>query len=112
MFMNYETMDKKDIYEQHANICKALANPIRIEIIEILNAGELNFGEILKILFISKSNLSQHLSVMVSNGLVVQRKEGTNSFFKLSSDKVAKACEIMRDVLIENLNKKLNLFNK
>jgi ArsR family transcriptional regulator len=105
-------MDDIIIYELHSKICKALANPIRIEIIEILNNGELNFGDILKILDISKSNLSQHLSVMVSNGLVLQRKEGTNSYFKLSSEKVALACQIMRDVLLENLKIKVDLFIK
>jgi ArsR family transcriptional regulator len=95
----------------HSSVCKALANPIRIEIIEILNKGEMSFGEILKILAISKSNLSQHLSVMVSNGLVTSRKEGTNSYFKLTSDKVAIACQTMREVLIANLNRKLNLLS-
>ncbi|MBM2814585.1 MAG: winged helix-turn-helix transcriptional regulator [Ignavibacteria bacterium] len=105
-------MNDKNIYELHSKICKALANPIRIEIIEILNKGELNFGDLLKFLDISKSNLSQHLSVMVSNGLVIQRKEGINSYYKLSSVKVATACQIMREVMIENLNGKINLLNK
>jgi len=46
---------------------------------------------------------------MVSNGLVIQRKEGVNSYFQLSSVKVAAACQIMREVLVENLNDKVNL---
>lgn len=103
---------KNNIYELHANICKALANPFRIEIIEKLNDSELSFGDLLKVLDISKSNLSQHLSIMVSNGLVIQRKEGVNSYFKLSSAKVAAACQIMREVLVENLNDKVNLLVK
>ncbi|MDT3741028.1 MAG: metalloregulator ArsR/SmtB family transcription factor [Candidatus Kapabacteria bacterium] len=100
---------KNNIYELHANICKALANPFRIEIIEKLNDSELSFGDLMKVLDISKSNLSQHLSIMVSNGLVIQRKEGVNSYFQLSSVKVAAACQIMREVLVENLNDKVNL---
>jgi DNA-binding transcriptional ArsR family regulator len=108
--MNNETMNEKEIYELQAKICKALANPTRIEIIDILSNGELCFGDILKLLNISKSNLSQHLSTMVSNGLIKQRKEGTNSYFALSSDRVANACQIMREVLKENLKIKLNLF--
>jgi ArsR family transcriptional regulator len=112
--MNNETMNEQnlELYKLLSDICKALANPSRIEIVEILNKGELNFGEILKILNISKSNLSQHLSVLVSNGLIIQRKEGNNSYFRLSSVKVATACLIMREVLIENLNNKLVLLNK
>jgi DNA-binding transcriptional ArsR family regulator len=81
-------MEYKNIYKLLANNYKALANPYRIENIKILNDVEMNFGEILKKLNISKSNLSQHLSVMSSNGLVLQRKDGANSFFKLSSHKV------------------------
>jgi ArsR family transcriptional regulator len=103
-------MAEKNIYELQSGVCRALANPARIEIIAILNNGELNFGDILKKLEISKSNLSQHLSLMVANGLLAQRKEGTNSYFRLSSEKVAHACQIMHDLLLENLNNKINLF--
>jgi DNA-binding transcriptional ArsR family regulator len=110
--MNIGIMTDKSIYELQSGVCKALANPVRIEIIAVLNNGELNFGEIQKNLDVSKSNLSQHLSVMVSNGLLAQRKEGTSSYFRLSSDKVALACGIMRELLIENLNSKINLFVK
>jgi DNA-binding transcriptional ArsR family regulator len=98
-------MKDKTIYTLHANICKALASPIRIEIIEILNDGELTFGEIQEITGVLKSNLSQHLSLMVSSGILLQRKEGLNMYFKLSTQKIAVACRMMREVLIENLKK-------
>ena len=42
-------MKDKTIYTLHSNICKALANPIRIEIIDILNDREMSFGEIQEI---------------------------------------------------------------
>jgi hypothetical protein len=37
-------MQDKTLYALHANICKALANAIRIEIIDVLNDKELSFG--------------------------------------------------------------------
>lgn len=98
-------MKDKTIYNLHANICKALANPIRIEIIDILGDKELTFGEIQEITGVLKSNLSQHLSLMVANGILSQRKEGLNMYFKLSTEKIATACRMMREVLIENLKK-------
>jgi len=76
-------MRDKTLYSLHANICKALANPIRIEIIDLLNDKELSFGELQNETGVLKSNLSQHLSLMVSNGILVQRKEGLNVYFKL-----------------------------
>lgn len=98
-------MKDKTIYILHSNICKALANPKRIEIIDILNDKELTFGEIQEITGILKSNLSQHLSLMVSSGILSQRKEGLNMYFKLTTEKIAVACRMMREVLIENLKK-------
>jgi ArsR family transcriptional regulator len=98
-------MRDKTIYNLHANICKALANPIRIEIIDILGDNEMTFGEIQEITSVLKSNLSQHLSLMVANGILSQRKEGLNMYFKLSTEKISIACRMMREVLIENLKK-------
>ena len=98
-------MKDKTIYKLHADICKALSHAIRIEIIDVLQKKELGFSELVEITNASKSNLSQHLSVMVSKGILIQRREGLNVYFKISSPKVAKACILMREVLIEQLHK-------
>jgi DNA-binding transcriptional ArsR family regulator len=98
-------MKDKTIYVLHANICKILANPIRIELIEILGEKEINFTDLQIATGVLKSNLSQHLSLMVNNGILSQRREGKKAFYKLSSKKTALACSIMREILVENLNK-------
>ncbi|MHB8259475.1 MAG: ArsR/SmtB family transcription factor [Bacteroidia bacterium] len=98
-------MTDKGIYTLHANICKALGHATRIEVIDTLQNKEMNFGELLKKIGGAKSNLSQHLSAMTSKGILLQRKEGLNVYYKLSSKKVSTACQIMREVLIENLKK-------
>ena len=96
--------DKK-IYELHAEVCKALANPLRIEVIDLLQKGELCFSDILEETGGLKSNLSQHLSVMVNSGILMARKDSRCNYYSLSSSKVAKACSLMREVLIDNLKK-------
>jgi len=98
-------MKDKTIYLLHANICKALANPLRIEIIELIGEQEVSFNDLQAETGALKSNLSQHLSLMVSNGLLVQRRDGLKAYYKLSSEKIAIACRMMREILIENLNK-------
>lgn len=105
-------MKDRTIYTLHSNICKALANPIRIEIIDVLNDKELTFGEIQETTGVMKSNLSQHLSLMVSNGILIQHKEGLNVFFKLSGPKIGIACRLMREVLIENMKRQSDLINQ
>ncbi|MBI4946283.1 MAG: winged helix-turn-helix transcriptional regulator [Bacteroidetes bacterium] len=98
-------MTDKNIYTLHANICKALGHPTRIEIIDTLQNKEMNFGKLLEKIGGAKSNLSQHLSSMTNKGILIQRKEGLNNYYKLSSKKVSTACRIMREVLIDNLKK-------
>jgi len=104
-------MADKKIYQLHADICKALAHGLRIEIIDLLGEKELGFGEIAGMTGTAKSSLSQHLSVMVEKGILMQRKEGLNSYFKLSTPKVADACRLMREVMIERLEKHRELLN-
>jgi len=102
----------KTIYVMHANICKILANPIRIEIIEILGENEINFTDLQIATGVLKSNLSQHLSLMVNYGILTQRREGTKAFYKLSSKKIALACSIMKEILVENMNKQHEIINQ
>ncbi|MGM0581312.1 MAG: ArsR/SmtB family transcription factor [Bacteroidota bacterium] len=105
-------MDNKQIYEMHADVCKALGHPLRIEVIDLLQDKELSFTDILEGTGVLKSNLSQHLSLMTKKGILKSRREGQNSFFSLSSTKVAHACRLMREVLIENIEKQQEILKK
>lgn len=82
-----------------------MAHPLRIDVIDILQKGELCFSDILEETGGLKSNLSQHLSVMVSSGILNVRKDSRCNYYNLSSPKVAEACLLMREVLIQNLEK-------
>lgn len=95
----------KEIYKLHAEVCKAIAHPLRLEVIELLHAGELCFSDILSVTGGLKSNLSQHLSIMVAGGVLNIRKDSRCNYYRLSSDKVAEACGLMRAVLIDLLQK-------
>jgi ArsR family transcriptional regulator len=105
-------MEKKSLYEMHADVCKALAHSIRIEIIDLLRDAELSFGEIADKTGVAKSNLSQHLSVMVQKGILSQRKEGLYVYFKLRTPKVYEAFYIMREVLKERLLKEKEVLRR
>lgn len=105
-------MSDKMIYKLHADVCKALSHGLRIEIIDLLGEGEQGFGELAQKTGTAKSSLSQHLSVMVEKGILTQRKEGLNAYYKLSTPKVAEACQLMREVLIERLEKGNEILRK
>ena len=98
-------MTDKKIFELHADVCKALGHPLRIEVIDLLQDKELCFTDILEITGGLKSNLSQHLSLMAKKGILKTRRDGQCTYFSLSSKKVAQACRLMREVLVDNLKK-------
>lgn len=98
-------MADKKIFKLHAEVCKTLGHPLRIEVIDLLQAKELSFTDILNVTGGLKSNLSQHLSLMTKKGILKVRREGQCNYFSLSSKKVAQACRLMREVLIDNLKK-------
>jgi len=61
-------MTNKNLFKLHAEVCKALGHPLRIEVIDLLENRELGFSDILESTGERKSNLSQHLSVMSKKG--------------------------------------------
>lgn len=95
-----------EIYELHANICSVFSNPKRLEIIDILREGEKSVSEIMKRTKISKTNLSQHLSLMRDRGIVTSRREGQNIYYAISNKKIIKAYDLMLEVLRELTRKK------
>lgn len=105
-------MTNKKIFELHAEVCKALGHPLRIEVIDLLQNKELCFTDILEITGGLKSNLSQHLSVMTKKGILKSKRVGQCVYFSLSSKKVAQACRLMREVLIDSLKKQKDLLEK
>lgn len=105
-------MANKKIFELHAEICKALAHPLRIEVIDLLKEKEYCFADILGVTGGLKSNLSQHLKVLTKKGILKVRRDGQCSHFSLASPKVAQACDILRELLIENLQEQQELLKK
>jgi len=99
-----------NIFVLHANICKTLANPRRLEIIDALRNDELTATQLVKKLHISKANLSQHMSILIQKGVVLSRRESINVFYKLPDERITKACDMMREVLIKNLEENSRIF--
>jgi ArsR family transcriptional regulator len=93
-----------DLFVRHADICKTFSNPKRIEIISALrNNAELTASQLLEKIDMSKANLSQHMSVLVQKGVIKSRREGINVFYQISDERITKACDMMRAVLIGRL---------
>jgi DNA-binding transcriptional ArsR family regulator len=93
-----------EVWEMQADICQTLANPKRLQIINLLKEKELSVGAMVKAMGVAKANLSQHLSVMRQKGILATRREGTTIYYRLAIPYITEACAIMREVLLEVLS--------
>lgn len=103
---------KNELFEMHAEICKTLANPKRLEIIYTLKEGERSAGEIVSAIGVPKANASQHLALLKACGVVKSRREGVNIYYSIANPKIVKACMLMREVLLEQLEERHTLLNR
>ena len=103
---------EKLIYQLHAEICSTMANPIRLEIINLLRDGEKSVGDLVEQTKTSQANMSQHLNVLRGRSIVVSRREGANVYYRLSNPKMLKAFDILREILFEQLESEQELVNR
>ena len=86
-------------------MCKVFSNSTRLEILNLLRDKQLSVTELIEKTRLSQANISQHLSIMKSKGIVISDRKGKNIYYKLTTPKIIKAFDIIRDVLAERLKK-------
>ncbi|MFQ5452427.1 MAG: metalloregulator ArsR/SmtB family transcription factor [Candidatus Paceibacterota bacterium] len=89
------------IFKLHADLLKALSHPKRLEIIHLLREQKLYVTQIQEMLDLPQANLSQHLQVLREAGVVKTEKEGKQVCYSLADKNFVKACDLVREVLIQ-----------
>ena len=97
----------KELYEIHAEICKVFSNSTRLEILNLLRDKQLSVTELIEKTKLSQANISQHLSIMKSKGIVISSRKGKNIYYKLTNPKIIKAFDIIREVLSKRLRSRM-----
>jgi len=102
-----QTMNKRDfkdkVYSELAKITKSMANPHRLEIIELLAQGEFSVERIAEQTHLSIANASQHLQVLKIAQLVEINRQGNFIFYRLSNNNVFKAWKALRELGVERI---------
>ena len=91
--------EETQIYEMQVRICKAFANPARLRMLDMLSKGEHTVSDLQASLGLSAPNVSQHLSILKSAGVVTTRRDGKQIYCSLTFPEVKQACSLIRDVL-------------
>lgn len=86
-----------------ADLFKALANPVRIRILELLREGEQSVSALQAELDIEMSSVSQQLAVLRNRQLVAGRKEGTTVYYSVTDSRVYALLDTARAMFRQQL---------
>jgi ArsR family transcriptional regulator, cadmium/lead-responsive transcriptional repressor len=75
---------------------KALSNPVRLQIVEMVLDGEMCQCDIFPTIGHSQSTISSYLSQLVRSGILAVRRDGTRKLYSISHPGIVKALDIMR----------------
>ena len=89
---------KNDLFRELARVGKALGNPHRLELVDLLSQAERTVDDLARLTGMSVANTSQHLQVLRAALLVAVRREGAFSYYRLSGDRVLHAWQAIRDL--------------
>jgi rhodanese-related sulfurtransferase len=84
-----ESAQKTALYEQFARVGKALANPARLELLDLLAQGERSVEDLAEAAAMKVSNTSAQLRMLAGAGLVASRRDGIRVYYRLAGEQVA-----------------------
>jgi len=75
-----------EYYKENTKVFKALSDPKRAMIVDMLSCGELCACQILEKFEMSQSTLSHHMKILCECGLVKSREEGKWTYYSLNEE--------------------------
>ncbi|WP_024288534.1 metalloregulator ArsR/SmtB family transcription factor [Cellulomonas sp. KRMCY2] len=99
------------LHQLKADLFKALGNPLRIRVLELLCEREHSVGEMLAEIGVEASALSQQLAVLRGAGLVSSRREASAVYYSVTSPRVAELLAVARRLRTELLGVQMELLS-
>lgn len=95
--------------EMVADTFQVLSVPLRLGILQQLQAGPLNVSEICRGLTTSQPNVSKHLKLLHGADLVRKRQEGNTVFYEIADPMVYQLCDLVCNGLQKKLSKQIQV---
>ena len=83
----------EDLADLIARRFRALGEPLRVRMLDLLRDEELSVSAIAAGLGAGQQNVSKHLAVLVDAGMVARRKDGTHVYYRIADEGVFALCE-------------------
>ncbi len=97
-------MQDRAFFEHHAELCKTFSNANRLILLDLLREGkERTVSELTEATDIPQPTISQHLKVMRDVNVVSRRKDGVESYYSVTDERIFDAVDLMREMRIEQI---------
>jgi len=87
----------KELATHAAEVLKAVAHPLRLQIVEALRDGERSVGEIVEALGEKQAITSQQLNLMKDRGVLASRRDGAKVFYRIQNPNVIRVLNCVYD---------------
>ncbi|NHJ83808.1 MAG: winged helix-turn-helix transcriptional regulator [Asgard group archaeon] len=104
--MNFMAENKNSI---RAKFFKALADPLRLDIIDFIGENEKCVCEIVDRMNLAQPLISRHLRILRESGIITDKKDGTKRIYSLSNSKILEIVKALDKPLLEDLTQKILL---
>ena len=91
-------------------MCKVFTSPVRLEILDMLRNGKKTVTELVQLIGVNQSNVSQHLQIMKDRGILRTEKKGNYVFYSIANPKISEAFGIMKEIMIDQLAESEQLY--
>lgn len=89
---------------------KVMSEPLRLQILQELEGGEMSVMEIAEAVESSQPNVSKHLKVLQDAGLIVRRQEGNTVYCSIADRSVFEICDVVCSSLRDHLSARAGVF--
>jgi ArsR family transcriptional regulator len=97
------------LHQMKADLFKAMGNPMRIRVLELLCEREHSVGEMIVELGVGASALSQQLGVLRGSGLVRARREASAVYYSVTTPRVADLLAVGRQLRADLLSHQMEM---
>ena len=96
--------------EAVASRFKVLSEPLRLQVLQVLQGGERSVTELAEAVGTTQPNVSKHLKVLQEAGMVGRRQEGNTVYCSISDPSVFALCEVVCSSLREQTSAQAKVF--
>lgn len=85
------------VLERASRVIRVLGHPLRLRLLELLEAGERNVTELVLATQVSQAMVSQQLRILRAEGVVGDRRDGPRVFYRITEPKVSRILDCIRE---------------